>query len=102
MTFVVSSPWPFSGSRRSTGCRASDSPILQEEGEVMSEPLVVPGAEQRTAQQPPIVIEGHSFGLYEWQGSGPATLHVHHADDEAWYVLGGTLHFRFADRESEA
>jgi mannose-6-phosphate isomerase-like protein (cupin superfamily) len=35
----------------------------------------------------------------EWRGSGPATLHVHHADDEAWHVLEGTLHFRFADRE---
>jgi mannose-6-phosphate isomerase-like protein (cupin superfamily) len=24
---------------------------------------------------------------------------VHHADDEAWHVLEGTLHFRLADRE---
>jgi mannose-6-phosphate isomerase-like protein (cupin superfamily) len=35
----------------------------------------------------------------EWRGSGPATLHVHHSDDEAWHVLEGSLHFRFADRE---
>ncbi len=25
-------------------------------------------------------------------------LHVHHADDEAWHVLDGTLRFRFIDR----
>jgi quercetin dioxygenase-like cupin family protein len=24
---------------------------------------------------------------------------VHHTDDEAWHVLEGSLHFRFADRE---
>jgi len=42
---------------------------------------------------------GSSFSVKEWRGSGPATLHVHHADDEAWHVLEGTLHVRFADRE---
>lgn len=68
----------------------------------MQEPLIVPGAPRRAAHQPPIAVEGQSFGIYEWQGSGPATLHVHHADDEAWHVLEGTLHFRFADREIEA
>jgi mannose-6-phosphate isomerase-like protein (cupin superfamily) len=41
---------------------------------------------------------GSSFCVHEWRGSGPATLHVHHADDEAWHVLEGTLKFRFADR----
>ena len=41
---------------------------------------------------------GASFSVHEWRGSGPATLHVHHADDEAWHVLGGVLRFRFADR----
>ena len=40
---------------------------------------------------------GASFSLHEWRGSGPATLHVHHADDEAWHVLDGVLKFRFAD-----
>lgn len=44
---------------------------------------------------------GASFVIKEWRGSGPATLHVHHADDEAWHVLEGSLHFRFADRELE-
>jgi len=39
-----------------------------------------------------------SFSVQEWRGSGPATLHVHHSDDEAWHVLDGVLRFRFADR----
>jgi uncharacterized cupin superfamily protein len=41
---------------------------------------------------------GRSFSIKEWRGSGPALLHVHHEDDEAWHVLEGTLRFRFADR----
>lgn len=41
---------------------------------------------------------GGSFVIREWRGSGPAALHVHHADDEAWHVLEGTLRFRFSDR----
>ena len=40
--------------------------------------------------------------IKEWRGSGPAALHVHHLDDEAWHVLEGSLHFRFADRELDA
>ena len=31
-------------------------------------------------------------------GQWPATLHVHHSDDEAWHVLEGELVFRYADR----
>lgn len=41
---------------------------------------------------------GNSFSIHEWRGSGPATLHIHHADDEAWHVLEGELAFRFSDR----
>jgi len=41
---------------------------------------------------------GTSFGIHEWRGSGPATLHVHNSDDEAWHVLDGELNFRYADR----
>jgi uncharacterized RmlC-like cupin family protein len=44
---------------------------------------------------------GNSFCIHEWRGSGPAILHVHHADDEAWHVLEGALRFRFADRTVE-
>ena len=45
---------------------------------------------------------GESFALREWSGSGPAELHVHHADDEAWCILAGVVRFRFADREVDA
>ena len=31
-----------------------------------------------------------------------APLHVHHEDDEAWYVLRGMLAFRLGDEEVEA
>jgi uncharacterized RmlC-like cupin family protein len=41
---------------------------------------------------------GTSFGIHEWRGSGPPTLHVHHSDDEAWHVLDGQLTFRYVDR----
>jgi mannose-6-phosphate isomerase-like protein (cupin superfamily) len=45
---------------------------------------------------------GTSFAIREWRGSGPAALHVHHADDEAWHILDGKVRFRFADRIIEA
>jgi mannose-6-phosphate isomerase-like protein (cupin superfamily) len=50
----------------------------------------------------PMAAHGHSFCIEEWSGGGPEQLHVHHADDEAWHVLEGTLTFRFADHEVEA
>src|SRR5262249_32978573 len=31
-----------------------------------------------------------------------APLHIHHSDDEAWYVLDGALRFRIGDEEVEA
>jgi mannose-6-phosphate isomerase-like protein (cupin superfamily) len=46
---------------------------------------------------------GSMLSLANWPTSGVATevapLHVHHADDEAWYVIEGALRFRLADRE---
>ena len=48
-----------------------------------------------------VAADGASFSIHEWRGSGPAQLHVHHDDDEAWHVLEGTLTFRFADRTEE-
>ena len=42
---------------------------------------------------------GRSFEIHEWRGSGPATLHVHNSDDEAWHVLEGELVFRYIDRQ---
>jgi mannose-6-phosphate isomerase-like protein (cupin superfamily) len=50
------------------------------------------------------------FVMVEWDDPGGMTgpdrpiagLHVHHADDEAWYVLEGTLGFRVGDEVVEA
>jgi uncharacterized RmlC-like cupin family protein len=49
-------------------------------------------------ESPPYSAVGRSFEIHEWRGSGPAKLHVHHSDDEAWHVLEGELTFRYADR----
>ena len=48
-----------------------------------------------------------AFVIAEWQDpggpAGPprliAPLHLHHSDDEAWYVLEGTLCIRVGDEE---
>ncbi|HEY2437207.1 MAG TPA: cupin domain-containing protein [Solirubrobacteraceae bacterium] len=51
---------------------------------------------------------GSDFVLVEWSDSGDfgyewiAPLHVHHSDDEAWYVLEGTLRVRVGDDVFEA
>jgi mannose-6-phosphate isomerase-like protein (cupin superfamily) len=41
------------------------------------------------------------FVIVEWSDPGGtewiAPLHIHHADDEAWYVLEGSLRFRLGD-----
>jgi len=62
----------------------------------MAEPVI------STAGGGRLAAAGGSFEIHEWSGSGPDHLHVHHADDEAWHVLEGTLTFRFADRLVEA
>jgi mannose-6-phosphate isomerase-like protein (cupin superfamily) len=63
--------------------------------------------------QAPPLVDGPAgpaagqFVLAEWDDPGGVTsaqypiagLHVHHEDDEAWYVLEGTLGFRIGDRE---
>ena len=49
-------------------------------------------------QPTPFSVSGNSFSIHEWRGSGPATLHVHRSDDEAWHVLEGDLTFGYADR----
>jgi mannose-6-phosphate isomerase-like protein (cupin superfamily) len=51
-----------------------------------------------------------SLVVVEWRDPGGsadppryiAPLHVHHSDDEAWYVLEGALRFRLGDEEVEA
>src|SRR5216117_608318 len=64
----------------------------------MNEPVISTDLD-RSAAAARFSATGQSFAIREWRGSGPAKLHVHHADDEAWHVLEGTLRFRFADRE---
>jgi mannose-6-phosphate isomerase-like protein (cupin superfamily) len=65
-------------------------------------------------QAPPLaghtlVSKDGSLALAEWSDDGESSaerpiagLHVHHADDEAWYVLEGKLGFRLGDRTVEA
>ncbi len=65
----------------------------------MAEPTIIAAPEPGGAQR--FSATGASFCIREWRGSGPATLHVHHADDEAWHVLEGILRFRFSDRTVE-
>jgi uncharacterized cupin superfamily protein len=56
------------------------------------------------------VLAGPSLVLAEWRDPGGETdppryiapLHIHHSDDEAWYVLQGALRFRLDDEEVEA
>ena len=47
-----------------------------------------------------MIVEWSDSGRGEWEWIAP--LHVHHADDEAWYVLEGTLRLRLGDAEIEA
>lgn len=47
-----------------------------------------------------VVVEWSDPGTSEWEWIAP--LHVHHADDEAWYVLEGRLKFRLGDEVCEA
>ena len=49
-------------------------------------------------------LEGEDFVVVEWRAAPDtsperpvAGLHVHHEDDEAWYVLEGSLGFRVGD-----
>ena len=63
----------------------------------MLEPIFDPGPGRRVGESERIAADGTWFAIHEWRGSGPARLHVHHQDDEAWHVLEGTLRFRFAD-----
>ena len=51
-----------------------------------------------------------NFVIAEWRDGGGYTgspryiapLHLHHNDDEAWYVLEGTLRVRMGEKEVEA
>lgn len=47
-----------------------------------------------------VIVEWSDAGESEWQWIAP--LHVHHADDEAWYVIEGALQFRIGEQTFEA
>lgn len=64
----------------------------------MNEPVIFNNSERERINS----ALGSSFIIHEWRGSGPAYLHVHYADDEAWHVIEGTLTFKFQDRTFEA
>jgi mannose-6-phosphate isomerase-like protein (cupin superfamily) len=58
-----------------------------------------------------LASDGGSFVIAEWTDPGApedgtivplAPLHLHHEDDEAWYVLEGTLHFTIGGQEIRA
>jgi len=68
----------------------------------MVEPIIAHSTQDRTDEHASIAAIGQSFTIHEWSGSGPDYLHLHHADDEAWHILEGTLTFRFVDRQVEA
>jgi mannose-6-phosphate isomerase-like protein (cupin superfamily) len=42
-----------------------------------------------------VIVEWEDSGESEWEWIAPP--HVHHADDEAWYVLEGVMRFRLRD-----
>jgi mannose-6-phosphate isomerase-like protein (cupin superfamily) len=46
-----------------------------------------------------VIVEWTDSGDSEWEWIAP--LHVHHRDDEAWYVLEGLLRFRLGDEISD-
>lgn len=55
--------------------------------------------------------EGSNITIAEWKAEGTpegetpmfiAPLHLHHEDDEAWFILEGTLGFQIGDETIEA
>ena len=56
-----------------------------------------------------LVSTDGQLALAEWSDEGESSeerpiagLHVHHSDDEAWYVLEGTLGFRLGEKTATA
>ncbi len=48
-------------------------------------------------------VKGTTLVIGDWPAEGMqrevAPLHVHHADDEAWHVVSGSLRFRFENQQ---
>jgi mannose-6-phosphate isomerase-like protein (cupin superfamily) len=51
----------------------------------------------------PVGLQSGDFVIVEWTAEVGvhwiAPLHIHHGDDEAWYVLEGQLGFRLGDED---
>jgi mannose-6-phosphate isomerase-like protein (cupin superfamily) len=58
------------------------------------------GAQLGGAESDFVIVEWTDSGESEWEWIAP--LHVHHADDEAWYVLEGALRFRLGEETFDA
>lgn len=71
---------------------------VKSDNTVAESPVIKVAGETKTLDE----ATGKSFVVREWSGGGPAELHIHHEDDEAWHVLAGVLRFRFTDREVDA
>jgi len=71
----------------------------------MNSPIIAPPLAGQT-----IGSVNDAFVIAEWRDAGGpagpsrfiAPLHLHHSDDEAWYVLEGTLCVRVGDKDVEA
>ena len=67
-------------------------------GENLVDPLA--GGQIGGADSDFVIVEWSDSGDLGWEWIAP--LHVHHADDEAWYVLEGALRFRLGEDTFEA
>ena len=71
----------------------------------MNQPMIAPPLAGNTLGSP-----NNSFVIAEWRDAGAppgpprliAPRHLHHSDDEAWYVLEGTLVVQVGDNNVEA
>ncbi len=68
-----------------------------EQKNALKKPVISSATLDKKETRQPFSAIGQSLIIHEWRGSGPDYLHVHYEDDEAWYVLEGTLTFKFSD-----
>ncbi len=73
-----------------------DHPVMESESFVAS----LAGGKSGGPESDFVIVEWADSGESEWEWIAP--LHVHHADDEAWYVLEGILRFQIGAETFEA
>ena len=84
----------------------------QRYGKLATNGSIRPTCWDRPMTVPPLLgssLEGDDFTVAEWIDDGESSAerpvaprHVHFIDDEAWYVLEGTLGFNRGDEQLEA